>query len=201
MKNYDFALAIISIILLGIIGIISLYGTGFSWLCSLDNPDWTQTFLYSQYLDRMNRTAAPFVLALVVMLGLCIPKRLFSRRLMLVISGLMALFALIVALLWGGLWGLGLLLAVGMLIQIAVVILTILRSKALRFEREGFLASLGSGLLHLGFVVFVLDFILLQEWPPHLAIFWISAALISLGSLFSFYSPEISRLFRSPSQE
>lgn len=201
MRNYDFVLAIISIILLGIIGIISLYGTGFSWLSSLDNPDWTRTFLYSQYLDRMNRTAAPFVLALVVVLGLCIPKRLLSRRLMLVISGLMALFALTVAVLWGPLWGLGFLLTVGILIQTIVVILSILRSKVLHFEREGFLASLGSGLLHLGFVVFLLDFILLREWTPHLAIFWISAALISLGSLLSFYSPEISRLFRPPSQE
>jgi hypothetical protein len=195
MRSYDYVLAIISIVLLATIGVVSLYGTGFSWLSSLRSPEWTQTFLYSQYLDNMNRTAAPFVLALVIVLGLCIPKRLFSRRRMLLVSAAMVAASLVIALVFEPLWGLGFLLAVGTVIQTVVVILTIFRVGSLRFEREGFLASLGSGLLHLGFVVFLFDFILLQGFSSHIAIFWVSAVLISLGSLLSFYSSEISRLF------
>lgn len=195
MRNYDYILAIISIVLLATIGVVSLYGTGFSWLSSLRSPEWTQTFLYSQYLDNMNRTAAPFVLALVIVLGLCIPKRLFSRGGMLLVSGVMVAVSLGAALAFGPLWGLGFLLGIGIIIQIVVVLLTLTRSRTLRFEREGFLASLGSGLLHLGFVVFLFDFILLRGLSSHIAIFWVSAALIALGSLLSFYSSEISRIF------
>ncbi len=193
MKNYDFFLALISILLLALIGTVSLYGTGYSWLASLNDPDWTSSFLYSWYLERMNNIAAPLVILLVIVLGLCIPKRLLSRTMMLLVSGLILAFGFSLALLSQPLHGLAFILAIGIIIQLIVLILLILRVGVLHFEREGFLASFGSSLLHLGFVAFLADFILLQDWYYHLTIFWISASLIVLGSIFSFYSSEITK--------
>lgn len=194
MKNYDFFLALISILLLALIGIVSLYGTSYSWLASLDNPDWTRSFLYSYYLERMNSAAAPLVIALIIALGLCIPKRIFSRIKMLLVSGLILALGLLFYLFFEPLHGLAFILLAGITIQLTVVILIFFRARILHFEREGLLASLGSSLLHLGFVAFLFDFILLQESPYHLSIFWISTGFITFGSALSFYSTEISRI-------
>ena len=50
---------------------------------------------------------------------------------------------------------------------------------------------LGSGLLHLGFLLFALDFIIFQNHPSHMLAYWVSFACITLGTFFSHYSVEL----------
>jgi hypothetical protein len=88
--------------------------------------------------------------------------------------------------------GLGFLLFVSALVQTAVVVLAVVRSKNLVFEREGLIVQLGSALLHLGFVLFALDLLAVREVQSHLGIFWLSTILITLGSIFCFYSREMT---------
>jgi len=196
MKLYDYILVILTIALLVIIGAISIYGTAYSWLTSLNYPEWTSTWLYRNYLERMNSYAYPFVVGLILVLCMCIPKRVIPREYLLQASGLILGMTIALVLLSGPNVGLGFLLVVSMVIQCVVIGMTLARSKGLVFERQGIWVQLGSAFLHLGFVVFIFDFVLLQNSPAHLAIFWFATGLIILGTSLSFYSKEIGRIFR-----
>lgn len=191
MKNYDYVLVIITIGLLVALGFIFIYGAGYSYLTSKGNPNWTATSLHQAYLDKMNKLALPLALGLVVALGLCIPKRIVPRNLLLQMT--LALLAMASVLAWsrGTKVGLGFLLITGALVQTGVVGLTLAGSKILRFEHQGFFVQLGSALLHLGIAVFLVDIVLLQATSFHIAIFWLATVLIMAGSALSFYSEEL----------
>jgi len=191
-RTYDFILALATIAILVILSLISVYGTVESWINSVKNPDWTSTWLYADYLNRMNMYAYPFVVALVLVLCMCIPKRFIPRDFLLEASIVMLAFSIAVSVVWGLVTGLAFLLIISALIQMAVVIMVISRSRRLIFEREGIMVQLGSALLHLGFVVFALDLLLIKNTQSHLDVFWLATALITLGSVLSFYSKEIS---------
>ena len=79
-------------------------------------------------------------------------------------------------------------LFISLALQLVVFILVLFGLK-LHFEKEGYWTRVGSSLIHLGFILFVLDFIFLNSLEIHLAIFWTSAISISLGCIFTFYSP------------
>lgn len=194
MKNYDYILIIITIGLLVALGLIFIYGTGFSFLASKSNPAWTATLAYPKYLDSMNQLALPFALGLVVVLGLCIPKRIIPRSALLWANGFLVLLALLLAWLFDLKVGLGFLLITALLLQAVVVILVLAGSKDLRFEQQSFFVQLGSALLHLGLIVFVLDIVLLQKSAYHLFLFWLATFSITVGSALSFYSDELTRL-------
>jgi len=190
MKHFNFILILITVALLGIIGVIFIIGTIYG---SVQEPNWTETLLYQQYLDNMNLGVIPFVIALLAVLGLCIPKRLFSGKDLLIINGALVAITLILALALGTKFGLGFLLAVGGLIQVVVIVLTSFGSKRVRFEKTGFFLQMGSAIIHLGFVIFLFDFMILADDPNHLTVFWIATAFMTVGMIFSFYSREISK--------
>ena len=192
MKQFNFILILITVALLGIIGIIFIIGTVYS---SVQAPNWTETFLYQDYLNDMNLGVVPFVIALLVVLGLCIPKRLFGGKDLLIINGALVAVTLILVLTLGTRFGLGFLLAVGGLIQSVVITLTLFGSKRVSFEKTGFFLQMGSAILHLGLIAFLFDFMVLADSPNHLTVFWISTAFITVGMIFSFYSREISKFF------
>ncbi|MBI4743654.1 MAG: hypothetical protein HY776_02350 [Actinobacteria bacterium] len=196
MKRYDFILIILTIIVLVSIGLVSVYGTVYSYMLSASNSNWTSTWLYQEYLNKMNYYAYPFVVSLIILLGLCIPKRIFPRRILIWTSILLVLILIVLGLLIDYSFSLGFLLIVSMIIQLVVIVELFLKSKLLNFEKEGFFAQMGSSLLHLGFIVFVYDFVLLQESSLHLAIFWISTFLLTIGMIFSFYNKELGRNFK-----
>ena len=88
-----------------------------------------------------------------------------------------------------------------LLFQAAVVIGTVIGSKSLNFQTEGFYSQLGSGLLHLGTVLFLYDVLILSVSDiSHALVFWSATALITLGMILSFYQKEWSSLFR-PTRE
>jgi len=190
--TYDFALALATIAVLAALSAVFIYGTIESWINYINNPRWTMSWLYPDYLGRMNSYAYPFVVALVLILCMCIPKRFIPRNYLLQLSLILLALSFMVGIIWGFVAGLGFLLIISAIIQAVVVVAVMARSGSLVFEREGLMVQLGSALLHLGFVVLILDLVLIKDIQSHLSVFWFSTALITFGSVLSFYSRELS---------
>ena len=198
-KAYDFYLMILTSAVLAMIGLVCLYGIGYYTYTNETTPQWTQTQMYGQYIDSMNQLIYPFVVLLLVALGLCIPKRILPRQSLLVSGiGILAV-TLLIALVTDIGTSLAFLLAVSIVVQTAVMVLTILGRGGLTYEREGYFVQTGSSMLHLGTVIFVFDFVSLRNSELHLSVFWVATILITLGTVLSFYPGEagsIARLLR-----
>lgn len=197
MKHFNYILMIVTLVILVAMGLIFIAGTVYSYQLSVSDPNWTQTPVYTGYLDVMNTGMIPFVVALIITLGLCIPKRLFQGgTLLAVMAGLV--FAASVAALASSEAKVGLvfLMAAAIIIQFVVLALTIVGRRAIGYERRGFFIQVGSALLHLGIVVFLLDFMALPDSPYHIDIFWFATTLIGGGMLFSFYAQELAAILK-----
>ncbi len=199
IKNLNYILIVATIVILAAVGIAFIFGTTFSWVMSETDTIWRQTALYQDYVNIMNLAVGPMVIALVVVLGLCIPKRLFTGiRLLQLMGGLLAL-TLVISVALGVRLGISALLTVAMLMQVAVISLTLFGSKRLIYEVTGFYIQIGSALLHMGLILFLFDLILigdsLAQRTLHLNIFWVATVFIGLGMILVFYSDELSRLF------
>jgi len=194
LKNYDYYLIIITTLILFGIGAVSLYGITYYNYLAVD-AQWTQTVQYSQYIDEMNSYIYPFLVLLLISLGLCIPKRLFEQDMMIKSSVLIIGITIILTIFFGMETGLGFILAMMTAFQAIVLILTIKKSRTIRFEREGYVVRLGSSLLHLGVVILIFNFVNFQDSPYHLLIFWSGMVLITSGNIFSFYPEKVSLLF------
>jgi hypothetical protein len=153
----------------------------------------------------MNAIAAPLLLGLVIVMGLCVPKRLFSHRSLVAASAAMVAFGVVVGAVSGRpATGLAAYLAAAGLIQVAVVVLTVAGTGELSYLRDGRLVKMGSGLLHLGFIVFAFTVVALQRSPLMLPVFWTATGLAIGGSVLSFYArplPESSPGEAAPSAE
>ncbi|CAG0955201.1 MAG: hypothetical protein OIN86_06475 [Candidatus Methanoperedens sp.] len=186
LKNYDYNLIILTTLILFAIGAVSLYGIAYYNYLAVDSQ-WTKTVQYSQYIDEMDSYLYPFLVLLLISLGLCIPKRLFEQDILIKFSAVILGITVILTVLSDIEKGLGFILAVMTVVQAIVLIMTIKKSKSIRFEKEGYIVRIGSSLLHLGFVIIILNFVSLRESSFHLLIFWIGVVLITVGNIFSFY--------------
>lgn len=192
IKNYDYYLIILTTLILFGIGAISLYGISYYNYQAVDSQ-WTQTSQYSRYIDEMNSYLYPFLLLLLISLGLCIPKRLFEQNILIKFSMSILGITVILTISYDIETGLGFILSLMTIIQAIVLLMTLKKSKSIRFEKEGYIARIGSSLLHLGSVIIILNFVSFRESPFHLLIFWSGVILVTSGNLFSFY-PEKTAL-------
>lgn len=192
--GWDFALMVATVALLGALGAQSLAGTAYAWWAQRVTEGWTESAAYASYIGTMNAIAAPLVVALVVVLGLCVPKRLLTRRALLGVSvGLVAAGLVTWALTGNLVSGLAAYLTLACVLQAAVVVMTLRGAPSLRYLSEGRVTKIGSGLLHLGFLLFALVVVALQESPEMLRVFWASALFITGGTVLSFYARPIAR--------
>lgn len=196
-SSWDFALTVATVALLGSLGAQSLTGTLYAWWAIRSMPGWESGVGYALFVALMNAIAAPQVVALVVVMGLCVPKRLFSRRALTGVSAGMLAVGTAVALASGSLAdGLAAYLALAALIQVAVVALTLAGARGLSYLTEGRLTKLGSGLLHLGFVIFAIVVVALQRSSLMLPVFWSATTLMMAGTALSFYAAPAGRALR-----
>lgn len=186
-KAYDFILMLTTIVVLSLLGLICLYGTVYSFNKSMVSPEWTQTYEYAAYFGMMNTMAVPFTLILLAVMALCIPRRIIPRRFLFPLGIVMLLIAFLVAMIFGAVAAIALIVSFSALVQLFVTYAVIKGSQYLVFEKSSTIEKLGSSVLHLGILIFLLDLVALQESPYHISIFWVSTALITLGSLFIFY--------------
>ncbi len=194
MKNLNFILILVTIFVLSAIGLTFIFGSFYSWVQSTNLENWRQTFMYQEYVENMNLAVVPLSVALVILLGLCVPKRIFSGQALLISMGALLLTSALAMKVFGLMIGIGFLLVAASLTQLVVIGMTIAGSKRLSFEVQGFFLQIGSAVLHLGLIFFVYDLALLTESPYHLSVYWTATALIGVGMVLCFYSSEFSRL-------
>ncbi len=186
LKNYDYYLIVLTTAILFAIGIVCIYGiTYYNYLASV--PGWTETTGYLKFINEMNSYLYPFLVLLLISLGLCIPKRLFEQDILVKISALALAVTVILTYSLGMETAVGFILAVITGLQGIVLILTFKKSRAVRFEKEGHIARMGSSMLHLGIVVLIFNFVTLRENQLHIMIFWGGTILVTAGNLLSFY--------------
>ena len=192
-RTYDFYLMVLTSAVLAIIGLVCLYGIGYYTYTTETMPQWTETSMYGDYIDSMNQYIYPFVVLLLVALGLCIPKRIVPRQ-SLMASGIgILVVTILIALVTDIGTSLAFLLAVSIVVQTVVMVLTMLGRGGLTYEREGYFVQTGSSMLHLGTVIFVLDFVSFRTSDLHLSVFWVATILITVGTVLSFYPGEVGR--------
>jgi hypothetical protein len=188
-RTWDFALTIVTILLLAGLGVQSFVGTIYTWWAIRATPGWERSGGYTLYVDAMNMIAAPMIVVLVVVMGLCVPKRLFARRPLLIVSLIMLIVGMAAGVVANSLaTGLTVYLLLSAAIQLAVVIMTIAGVRGPSYLTEGRLTKTGSGLLHLGFIVFAIVVVALQKSTMMAPIFWLSATLVTGGTALSFYA-------------
>lgn len=191
-RTWDFGLTLATVVLLGSLGLQSFVGTLYVWWAQRTVPGWEQTG-YEPYVAVMNAIAAPQLMLLVVAMGLCVPKRLFSRRALLAVSLGMLLAGIGAGVAAGSLSvGVTVYLALAALIQVAVVALTAAGVRGPSYLTQGRLTKLGSGLLHLGFIVFGIVISALQDSPFMLPVFWASTIFMVGGTAMSFYADRLA---------
>lgn len=201
-RTWDFGLTIVTVALLGALGVQSFLGTLYVWWAERSIPGWEQVG-YPAYVSLMNAIAAPMLIALVVVMGLCVPKRLFSRTPLLVISVAMVAVGVVAMFVLQSLaGGVAVYLALAALIQVAVVALTLAGVRGPSYLTEGRLVKTGSGMLHLGFILFGIVVAVLQDSLAMLPVFTVAAVLMGGGTALSFYADRISwRRFHEPEAE
>lgn len=201
-RTWDFGLTVLTVALLASLGIQSFVGTLWVWVSERTYPAWTQGPGYVSYVETMNLIAAPQVIALVVVMGLCVPKRLFSRSALIAVSIAMVAVGVGAGLFSGSLGrGLAVYLGLAAVIQAAVVLMTIAGVRGPSYLTEGRLTKTGSGLLHLGFLLFGIVVVALQRSSLMLPVFWTSAILVAAGTALSFYADRIAFRRTAPQAE
>lgn len=199
--SWDFGLTVATVVLLGSLGVQSFVGTLYSWWALRMVPGWEQAG-YSGFVSVMNAIAAPQIVGLVVVMGLCVPKRLFSRQALLLVSGLMVVVGAAAGFMRGSLsTGLAVYLALAALIQVAVVVLTVAGARSPSYLTQGRLTKIGSGLLHLGFIVFGFVVVELQRSRLMLPVFSTAAVLVAVGTALSFYAEKLAYRRRNPAED
>ena len=199
-RSWDFGLTVFTVLLLATLGVQSFVGTLYVWLAMRALPGWETGAGYAGYVELMNAIAAPQIVALVVVMGLCVPKRLFARRPLLLVSLAMVAAGVVAATALRNLAeGLAVYLLLAAAIQLAVVVMTIAGVRGPRYLTDGRLTKTGSGLLHLGFIVFAIVVVALQRSPVMMPVFALSALLVTAGTALSFYAWRVA--WRRPSTE
>ena len=199
LRNWDYLLTVATVVLLGTLGVQSFIGTAYVWWALTAVPGW-EAFGYPRFVDVMNLIAVPQVVALVVIMGLCVPKRLFDRTALVAVSGAMVLVGVVAwAVTGSATTGLAVYLALAALIQVGVVALTVAGVRGPSYLTEGRLVKTGSGLLHLGFIVFAYVVVALQGSAFMLPVFWLATVLTIVGTLMSFYADRLAFRKRVPS--
>ena len=193
LKNYDYYLIILTTLILFMIGAVSLYGITYYNYLAVDSQ-WTKTAQYNHYIDKMDSYLYPFLVLLLISLGLCIPKRLFEQDILLKFSAIILGMTVILTIFSNIETGLGFILVLMTVVQSIVLIMTIRKSKSIRFEKEGYIVRMGSSLLHLGLVLIILNFVSLRDSPYHILIFWFGVIFITIGNVFSFYPEKTASL-------
>lgn len=189
----DYHLILATVAVLTVISLISIFAMFYFKYAQIQEME---AMAKALYMNRMNGIMAPFVVCLILLLGLCIPKRLLPERWLFLFAALLTLAAVVTSLLWTVKTGLLVVLLASLLLQLVVLVLTAAGSTMLNFEKKGYWLRLGSSLVHLGLILFVLDLFFYRWQGLHLFLFWVTCGTTVLGMLFCFYADGLIGLLR-----
>ena len=197
-SHYDYYLILATTVVLFVISVICIYGMFYFKLAQVHQLPVAEKI---GYMDSMNTVMAPFLIALIVLLGICVPKRLLPTSWLNRFSVILVLLALAASFIWGIKVSLALVLIVSLALQVVVLFMALAGSKELNFEKKGYWVRVGSSLLHLGLILFALDLFFYRYQVLHLVLFWITTASALLGMVFCFYAESFSRLVKKRTEQ
>ena len=187
-SSYDFYLILATTVVLFAICLISIYGMFYFKFAQIHQM---APAVKMSYMNRMNTIVAPFVICLILLLGICVPKRLLPTAWLNRITVLLIICALLTGFIAGGKASLLLILGSSLVLQMIVLVLVLSGSKNLHFHKKGYWVRLGSSLIHLGLILFVLDLFLYERQTLHLFLFWLTTGASVAGMLFCFYAESV----------
>jgi hypothetical protein len=189
----DYYLILATVAVLSVISLICVFAMFFFKYAQVQEMEVAAKALY---MNRMNGIMAPFVVCLVLLLGLCIPKRLLPVRRLFWFAAILTLASVVTSLLWTVKIALLVVLLASLLLQLVVLALALAGSPVLNFEKKGYWLRLGSSLVHLGLILFVLDLFFYRWQNLHLFLFWLTTGTTVCGMLFCFYADWLTGLLR-----
>jgi len=196
-NSYDFYLILATALVLFAISLISIYGMFYFKFAQIQQM---VPAVKIAYMNRMNSFVAPFIMILILLLGICVPKRLLPTAWLNRVTMLLTIGAALAGFIVGVKAGLILILAASLVLQLAVFFLALAGSRNLHFHKKGYWVRLGSSLIHLGLILFVLDLLLYERKSLHLFLFWITTGASVAGMVFCFYAEAVAGLI-SPQQK
>ena len=190
-SSYDFYLVLATTVVLFAICLISIYGMFYFKFAQIHQMAPSVKILY---MTRMNTIIAPFVICLILLLGICVPKRLLPTSWLNRVTLLLVIGTVLTGFVWGVRASLFFILATSLILQVIVFFMAVSGSKNLHFHKKGYWVRLGSSLIHLGLILFILDLLLYENKSLHLFLFWITTGASVLGMVFSFYAESVVSL-------
>ncbi len=189
--SFDYSLILATVGVLFAISVICVFGMFYFKLANIQQLPPVEKYVY---MNRMNLAVSPFIIALILLLGICVPKRLLPARWLVQFSLILTITAVAVSA-WKGLaMGLVTVLLASLLLQLVVLLMAIAGSRHLHFEKSGYWVRVGSSLVHLGIILFVLDLLLYKYLTLHLILFWVTTASTVLGMICCFYAHGVADL-------
>jgi len=187
IRNFGFILILITVTLLLLLCILLLVGFFYAWDQTATDFRWRMTTVFSSYVYFMNIGMLSFMLALVAIVGLCIPRRLFRNVALLKFMALASLVSLGIGIGLGYEAGIISFLSITLLIQIVSMLLTMVGDKSFGPRTQAFFLKIGSTAMHLGLLLFLADMAFFIESPSHMNIFWLSLTFILGGMSTCLY--------------
>ncbi|MEN8142035.1 MAG: hypothetical protein ABFQ82_00385 [Thermodesulfobacteriota bacterium] len=191
--SYDFYLILATTAVLALISVICVWGMFYFKMAQIHEMAPAAKIAWQ---NRMNNVIAPFIIGLIVLLGICVPKRLLPTRWLNRFALALVSVALLTSLLLGVKTGLLVILVASMILQLIVLVMAIAGSEQLHFETKNYWSRIGSSLIHLGLILFVLDLFFHRQPALHLLLFWITTAATVVGMLFCFYADSVAQFIR-----
>lgn len=191
--SYDFYLILATTVVLAAISAICIWAMFYFKMAQIHEM---APSLKIAWQNRMNTLIAPFVIGLIVLLGICIPKRLLPTTWLNRFAVFLITAAILTSWLVGVKSGLLLILCAALILQFLILIMALFGSDRLHFETKGYWARVGSSLIHLGLVLFILDLFFHRQQNLHLILFWITTGATVLGMTCCFYAESIAGMVR-----
>ncbi|KPK24264.1 MAG: hypothetical protein AMJ61_14000 [Desulfobacterales bacterium SG8_35_2] len=184
-SSYDFYLILATALVLFAISVISIYGMFYFKFAQIQQMAPAIKF---SYMNRMNSFVTPFIIILILLLGICVPKRLLPTAWLNRVTVLLVAGTVLTAFLADIKTSLLVILGASLFLQVIVLTLALAGIKNLNFHKKGYWVRLGSSLIHLGFILLVLDLLLYERKILHLFLFWVTTGASVAGMLFCFYA-------------
>jgi hypothetical protein len=145
--------------------------------------------------NRMNSIIAPFIIILITLLGICVPKRLLPTTWLNRFGVLLVSIAFLTGWLAGVTTGLLVILCASLALQLVVLAMALTGSEQLHFETRNYWSRVGSSLIHLGLILFILDLFLHRQQTLHLLLFWVTTLATTIGMICCFYADSMVKIF------
>ena len=191
--SYDFYLILATTVVLAAISAICIWAMFYFKMAQIHEMAPAAKIAWQ---NRMNTIIAPFIIGLIVLLGICVPKRLLPTTWLNRFAVLLITATALTSWLAGVKSGLLLILCASLVLQLVILVMALFGSGRLHFETKGYWARVGSSLIHLGLVLFILDLFLYHQQTLHLLLFWITTGATVLGMTFCFYAESVANMVR-----